>query len=53
MYNFTVSGKILGVKAWRFGLYFVLLDIALVLRIPFPSLVLILLKSIPRSSSRR
>ena len=52
MYNFTVNGKILGVKAWRFGLYFVLLDIAFVLRIPFPNFVLILLKSLPRSSSR-
>lgn len=27
VYNFTSSAKILGVKAWRFGLYFVLLDI--------------------------
>ena len=52
VYNFTASGKILGVKAWRFGLYFVLLDIAFVLRIPFPDHILILLKSLPRSSSR-
>ncbi|KAK0510762.1 hypothetical protein JMJ35_007194 [Cladonia borealis] len=28
VYNFTANAKILGVKAWRFGLYFVLLDIA-------------------------
>lgn len=27
VYNFTASAKILGFKAWRFGLYFVLLDI--------------------------
>jgi hypothetical protein len=27
VYNFTTSAKILGIKAWRFGLYFVLLDI--------------------------
>lgn len=27
VYNFTSSAKILGFKAWRFGLYFVLLDI--------------------------
>ena len=27
VYNFTASAKILGLKAWRFGLYFVLLDI--------------------------
>ena len=27
VYNFTASAKILGIKAWRFGLYFVLLDI--------------------------
>ena len=33
VYNFTANAKILGVKAWRFGLYFVLLDIAFVLRI--------------------
>ena len=38
VYNFTSSAKILGVKAWRFGLYFVLLDIAFVHQIPFPKL---------------
>ena len=27
VYNFTTSAKISGFKAWRFGLYFVLLDI--------------------------
>ena len=27
VYNFTASAKILDIKAWRFGLYFVLLDI--------------------------
>lgn len=27
VYNFTASANILGFKAWRFGLYFVLLDI--------------------------
>ena len=27
VYNFTASAKIWGFKAWRFGLYFVLLDI--------------------------
>ena len=27
VYNFTASARILKVKAWRFGLYFVLLDI--------------------------
>lgn len=27
VYNFTASARILRVKAWRFGLYFVLLDI--------------------------
>lgn len=27
VYNFTSSAKILKFKAWRFGLYFVLLDI--------------------------
>ena len=27
VYNFTASAKILGFKAWRFGLYFVLLDV--------------------------
>lgn len=27
VYNFTASAKILGFKAWRMGLYFVLLDI--------------------------
>ena len=27
VYNFTTSAKVLGIKAWRFGLYFVLLDI--------------------------
>lgn len=27
VYNFTASAKILGLKAWRFGLYFVLLDV--------------------------
>ena len=27
VYNFTASAEILGFKAWRFGLYFVLLDI--------------------------
>ena len=32
VYNFTTSAKILGVKAWRFGLYFVLLDIVFVLQ---------------------
>ena len=52
VYNFTANAKILGVKAWRFGLYFVLLDIAFVLLILFPNHVLILLKSLPRSSSR-
>ena len=41
MYNFTTNAKILGVKAWRFGLYFVLLDIAFVPSIPFPKHVLI------------
>ena len=32
VYNFTASAKILGIKAWRFGLYFVLLDILLVFK---------------------
>jgi hypothetical protein len=27
VYNFTSTAKIFGIKAWRFGLYFVLLDI--------------------------
>lgn len=27
VYNFTTEARILGIKAWRFGLYFVLLDI--------------------------
>ena len=27
VYNFTASAKVLGFKAWRFGLYFVLLDV--------------------------
>ena len=27
VYNFTASAKIWGFKAWRFGLYFVLLDV--------------------------
>lgn len=27
VFNFTASAKIFGFKAWRFGLYFVLLDI--------------------------
>ena len=52
VYNFTSNAKILGVKAWRFGLYFVLLDIVFVLQIFFPGYVLILLKSLPRPSSR-
>lgn len=27
VYNFTATAKVFGIKAWRFGLYFVLLDI--------------------------
>ena len=30
VYNFTTEAKIFGVKAWRFTLYFVLLDVTLV-----------------------
>ena len=52
VYNFTANAKILGVKAWRFGLYFVLLDIAFAFPIPFPNLILIVFKSLPRPSSR-
>ena len=44
VYNFTANAKILGVKAWRFGLYFVLLDIAFVLLSPFPGFGLISLQ---------
>ena len=51
VYNFTSKAKILGVKAWRFGLYFVLLDIVFVLQIFSLSYVLILLKGLPRPSS--
>ena len=51
VYNFTINARILGVKAWRFGLYFVLLDIAFVLLVSFPNLGLTFLKSLPRSSS--
>ena len=41
VYNFTTGAKILGVKAWRFGLYFVLLDIVFVLQISLSSYALI------------
>lgn len=30
VYNFTTRARIIGIKAWRFGLYFVLLDIVFV-----------------------
>ena len=35
VYNFTSSARILKLKAWRFGLYFVLLDILYALPPPF------------------
>ena len=51
VYNFTASAKIYRIKAWRFGLYFVLLDILYVPPpSPLPSFVCILLTPLNHSA---